>query len=1367
MVPSPFKTTRSAVYERPKAVQTVSEGERASDGTVSINLSKYYYRRSTDKGTRIVPLEQQFRSIYDEVLSHGGIGRFVTDHLYGREPVKTVYFLHPAFDKAGPEPPELDNVVMRTVSAFDRDLDIVFSGNFEFNDKIRIWEFMVTGVMTAGHTGKYIGETELKCSVYLTLKDGSDVYYDTDGREIRNRKTADHSKNIINPGTVSLIKEKYPVLNPRETRTVLNDWLDFLDMRESSAGCRAEEGFRIRRPVFIQSCFSDLAGLKGKNILVSDGTTGWTDEIIPGMPQCILVKIEHVISKALSKPEMRRYTDKFNAATKGIVRIMDPAEDGSFREPEEREKDKNYSSPGERISEAVMCSSFTEEETFPIEEEYREEIRRIDGLFEEKAAELKAQEISRYEKSDEFIRLLEETVSEGADEIAAEAETIRKGKAEELYLGLMESGPAGSVPGWDEIYNSVDSGECAAEAAVRYREKKAGKLLRKKEGELNSSIKSSLKGEFRLMRDAAKEKRDAALGELSLKLSKNVLTVYFRIIPGEEESVVQGVRSREEYFSGRREFVIAEDDAAERSSIERQRQAVRSLLNGTMTNPYLISFLFSPEIAPLYREVPAGHLFGTHFNPLQLKAINGAVSSNGIYLIQGPPGTGKTQVIAEITAQEVIRGRKVLIASQGNKAVDNAFDRLRPYSFIRPIRIMAEKKESRYELKEIVSTFYEGIRSGIDLRAEFIGNPGEVSGALEKIAGIREYYREKYTSSRSGADSIIRKLRSVSREFNERLDKLNCDNAQLESNRKRYYAACDMLSRLDDFEQEDYRDYVLEIRSLFSFVQTSGDKDRVLFGRDGICSSLIRMSEDTLSETEEFYGACYDEGNLPGDIFSVLYSGGKPRSLRNVRLQLETIRDILRSVSEADRDEYEKSSRLDPADAENVIKLYQSRISSLEEQQPFIEFSAAEKEIRGMISGLFSALRITDRYETVEDAMKIVNRTEAVLGSLSGNLSGAEEECREISGYLSEKNTPGIDSEILIDEFSGYVNVVGMTCTVKENVAGVKKDEGPQIDLRRMGIDTVIIDEVSKVPFPELIRPMSFGKKIILVGDHKQLPPVYNERNEDNDLRELNRKYAGMYSEPLFQKMFEAAGSHSKTMLRTQYRMTSEIMGVINRFYGGALEMPEGVPEKEHRISAAGKTRPLIVPEHSVLFIDCRGRERMESGSTSFSNESEAETVFRMVRILDACCKYDSDGNPLEDPDRRMSMGVITPYSDQMKLIKKKLRMDAGAETDLKAFRNDGEERFMVKAVDDFQGDERDIIILSLVRTSASRFISDFRRINVAMSRARRLLIIVGNAGILEKTPVEIDGKQEYVYKDIISDLRLRGCFADSSEVVL
>ena len=103
----------------------------------------------------------------------------------------------------------------------------------------------------------------------------------------------------------------------------------------------------------------------------------------------------------------------------------------------------------------------------------------------------------------------------------------------------------------------------------------------------------------------------------------------------------------------------------------------------------------------------------------------------------------------------------------------------------------------------------------------------------------------------------------------------------------------------------------------------------------------------------------------------------------------------------------------------------------------------------------------------------------------------------------------------------------------------------------------------------------------------------------------------------------------------------------------------------------------------------------------------------------------------------------------------------------LKNFLEKGEEGFMVKSVDDFQGDERDVILLSLVRTTESKFISDFRRINVAMSRARRLLVIVGNADSLEKVAVDIDGDGTLrnVYKDIIDDLKLQGCVVGSEEV--
>ncbi len=81
----------------------------------------------------------------------------------------------------------------------------------------------------------------------------------------------------------------------------------------------------------------------------------------------------------------------------------------------------------------------------------------------------------------------------------------------------------------------------------------------------------------------------------------------------------------------------------------------------------------------------------------------------------------------------------------------------------------------------------------------------------------------------------------------------------------------------------------------------------------------------------------------------------------------------------------------------------------------------------------------------------------------------------------------------------------------------------------------------------------------------------------------------------------------------------------------------------------------------------------------------------------------------------------------------------------------------MVKTVDDFQGDERDIIILSMVRTRKSPFISDFHRINVAVSRARRLLVIVGNRAALERINVRMDGRSVPVYRDMISMIERKG----------
>ncbi len=232
----------------------------------------------------------------------------------------------------------------------------------------------------------------------------------------------------------------------------------------------------------------------------------------------------------------------------------------------------------------------------------------------------------------------------------------------------------------------------------------------------------------------------------------------------------------------------------------------------------------------------------------------------------------------------------------------------------------------------------------------------------------------------------------------------------------------------------------------------------------------------------------------------------------------------------------------------------------------------------------------------------------------------------------------------------------------------------------------------------------------------------------------------------------------------------SSRVDVINRFYGGRLEAGCDPDSRRHYLHIDGVTRNLIRDGRSVLFVNCDGRERRESGSTSVVNDLEAETVARLVKLIDGACRCNSRGNPLgTEGEEDMTMGVITPYADQMRAIRRRLHMgrDDPNRLVLKGYQSEGEERFMVKSVDDFQGDERDVIILSLVRTTSSRFISDFRRINVAMSRARRLLVIVGKASALETERVDIgDGRGPVnVYAEIINDLKERDSYVDSSEI--
>ena len=161
-------------------------------------------------------------------------------------------------------------------------------------------------------------------------------------------------------------------------------------------------------------------------------------------------------------------------------------------------------------------------------------------------------------------------------------------------------------------------------------------------------------------------------------------------------------------------------------------------------------------------------------------------------------------------------------------------------------------------------------------------------------------------------------------------------------------------------------------------------------------------------------------------------------------------------------------------------------------------------------------------------------------------------------------------------------------------------------------------------------------------------------------------------------------------MLLVQYRMKNEIMRFANEhFYKGKL------------IAHPSTNYDLTLPP--VMFVHVEGKERQRKGSTSFYNPEEIDKVKVLVEL------FISHGFDVKN------MGVISPYDDQVEMLKKALRKYEGLE---------------VKTVDGFQGKEKEVIIISLVRANEKNklgFLEDLRRLNVSITRAKKHLVIVGN----------------------------------------
>lgn len=315
--------------------------------------------------------------------------------------------------------------------------------------------------------------------------------------------------------------------------------------------------------------------------------------------------------------------------------------------------------------------------------------------------------------------------------------------------------------------------------------------------------------------------------------------------------------------------------------------------------------------------------------------------------------------------------------------------------------------------------------------------------------------------------------------------------------------------------------------------------------------------------------------------------------------------------------------------------------------------------------------------------------------------------------------------------YRSNVNLVAATCSIcgSRDFMESYSDMFGGNERSGMFFDVVIMDEASKATPLEMAVPLVLGKKIIVIGDHKQLPPMMDENTIDSALEKIGKKEIAeklQKAESQFKRLFEAAAKVRKTIvatLDTQYRMHEQIMNTIKQFYQEELAATGGlkcgitetmdIPDLANKGSRwHGITlNPIIQPSTHAVWIDVHTPETYLS--PGYKNEGELKAIDLVLKALQQADGYSEFVNAQQKPEDK-EVGIITFYSAQSREIKKKYKG----------------KNYRMDVVDRFQGMERNIIIVSTVRSNPKNnigFAKEIERINVAFSRARRLLIVVGN----------------------------------------
>lgn len=437
------------------------------------------------------------------------------------------------------------------------------------------------------------------------------------------------------------------------------------------------------------------------------------------------------------------------------------------------------------------------------------------------------------------------------------------------------------------------------------------------------------------------------------------------------------------------------------------------------------------------------------------------------------------------------------------------------------------------------------------------------------------------------------------------------------------------------------------------------------------------------------------------------------------------------------------------------------------------------------------------------DEYKLFNKDNNVLVRWMKNIinrSQIQDETIERAWFHFMLNLPVEFRKKVFYSYRNNCNVIGATCSsiTEKNYAAIesqKEDVESRFmkryknvfkDDEHLAFDVVVQDEASKATPSELSMPLVYGTKSVIIGDHRQLPPnldrediLYKlhyqalqtvdveEKEQIIELEKFVRYHFDQLEKSHFERLFTQADNSIKGTFRKQYRMHPDINKVIEQFYtkDGGLECgfinedyeSEGTPfSRYHGINIDG----LISPENHVIWIDTNSPEIAEG--TSRTNRGEVDAIEWVLSQLATSESFEAYNNKFSSEEDK-EIGLITFYGAQLRQLRQLQGKYSGKLT------------LKPSSVDRFQGMERNIVIVSLVRSNCiaenEKQAPDYRvykelgfrkqtdfgfakspnRLNVALSRAKRLLIIVGNSAHYSSYK---NKEGEAIYKNVFESIK-------------